>query len=53
MLACLDLKFHRELKLLIYLKALSEKPFANILLLLEELIRENKILNTILCYFKS
>jgi hypothetical protein len=37
MYACLDLKFHKELKLLINLKTLLGETILNFLLLLEEL----------------
>jgi hypothetical protein len=51
MFACLDLKFHKELKLLINLKTLLEKSISIFLLLfLEELLGENERFQ---CYFLS
>jgi hypothetical protein len=37
MFACLDLKVHRDLKILIYLKSIIRKTISNLLLFLEEL----------------
>jgi hypothetical protein len=47
------LKFHRELKLLVYLKALLEKPFQTFYYFLKNSFEKIRFQNTLLCYFKS
>jgi hypothetical protein len=43
MFACLDLKFHKELKLLNYIKALLAKPFQTSYYSLKKLFRRKRI----------
>jgi hypothetical protein len=50
MFACLDLKFHKELKLLIYLKALLAKPFQTPYYSLKNLIEKIRIQNTTIAF---
>jgi hypothetical protein len=54
MFACLDLKFHRELKLFdLFKKALSEKPFQTFYYFLKNSFERISFQIPILCYFKS
>jgi hypothetical protein len=53
MFVCLDLKFHKELKLLFYLRELLEKPFQYFYYSLKKLFEEKEFQNTILLLFKS
>jgi hypothetical protein len=52
MFACLDLKFHRELKLLSYLKDLLEKLYQTFFYSLKNSFEKIKFQNTILYLFK-
>jgi hypothetical protein len=53
MFACLDLKFHRELKLFdLFKNALSEKPFQTFYYSLKNSIEKIRFQNTILYLFK-
>jgi hypothetical protein len=53
MFACLDLKFHKELKLLINLKTLLGETISNFYYYLKNSIEKIRIQNTILILFKS
>jgi hypothetical protein len=48
----IDLKFHKELKLLIYLKALVEKPFQTFYYPLKNSFEEIEFQNTIIAFIQ-
>jgi hypothetical protein len=52
MFACMDLKFHKELKLFDFLQALLEKPFQTFYYSLKNSFEETRFQNANVNYFK-